>query len=191
MATAAASSWATPLVDLHTLEQYAEDLRAWGATLAAEGDLLLYGCNVAKGDAGVDFLDRLGELTGADIAASDNPTGSASLQGDWDLEFTRGSIEAVLAFDASAPADYAHVLLFTVVVLPDTQKYAEQQLQPFVDQTQWIADHAASENIAFVSHVGDVVENGALYESEWLFADSAMDILDGTGDSLLGHAGQP
>src|SRR4028119_2159448 len=38
------------------------------------------------------FLDRLSELTGADIAASANPTGNAALGGDWELEVQTGQI---------------------------------------------------------------------------------------------------
>jgi len=34
---------------------------------------LLYGCNVAQGEAGVRFIDRLAHYTGADVAASDDP----------------------------------------------------------------------------------------------------------------------
>src|SRR4028119_2213813 len=40
------------------------------------------------------FLDRLSELTGADIAASANLTGNAALGGDWELEVQIGRIEA-------------------------------------------------------------------------------------------------
>ena len=39
------------------------------------------------------FLDRLSELTGADIAASANLTGNATLGGDWELEVQTGRID--------------------------------------------------------------------------------------------------
>ncbi|MEE8451233.1 MAG: alkaline phosphatase [Thermoguttaceae bacterium] len=72
---------------------------------------------------------------------------------------------------------------FTIAVLPDTQRYAESFPDRFMDQTQWIADHVASENIVFVTHVGDVVQNGGegadLNAIEWARADAAMDLLDG------------
>ena len=42
---------------------------------------------------GGSLLDRLGTLTGADVAASDDLTGSARLGGDWDLEYGNGRIE--------------------------------------------------------------------------------------------------
>lgn len=67
---------------------------------------------------------------------------------------------------------------FTLAILPDTQYYAESAPAIFNSQTQWIADNAQTENIAFVSHVGDVVEHaGSL--AEWQNADAAMDTLDG------------
>ena len=73
---------------------------------------------------------------------------------------------------------------FTVVVLPDTQKYVESYPATFPAQTQWIVDHAASNRIAFVTHVGDVVENGGTGTTrnltEWQRADAAMDKLDAT-----------
>ncbi len=168
------------LLDARTIQDYAEQLSAWGAALAEEGDILLYGCDVADDAAGVSFLDDLRTLTGADIAASDDLTGSTALQGDWDLEFRRGVVETVPAFSTSRPDDYAHVLWSTVVALPDTQSYAAQQLQGVYDQTQWIADHADSKNIALVSQLGDLVMDGALYESQWVWVDGAMDTLDGT-----------
>jgi hypothetical protein len=169
------------LLDARTVQDYADQLRDWGAALTEEGDLLLYGCSVADGAAGVSFLDGLSTLIGADIAASDDPTGSTALQGDWDLEFRRGVVEAIPAFSTSRPDGYPHVLSFTVVALPDTQSYTSpQQLPGCYDQTQWIANHAASENIALVSQLGDLVKSGALYESEWVWMDGAMDILDGT-----------
>ncbi|MEO0316357.1 MAG: hypothetical protein RL404_34, partial [Pseudomonadota bacterium] len=64
---------------------------AWsqvGASLRADGDLLLYGCDVA--DPGAALIQQLSILTGADVAASSNTTGAA---GDWLLEAATGLIE--------------------------------------------------------------------------------------------------
>ncbi|NEQ77022.1 MAG: DUF4347 domain-containing protein, partial [Okeania sp. SIO2C9] len=66
---------------------YAEDLETWSVT-----NILLYGCNVAASDTGTEFLEKLHQLTGANIAASARPTGSAALGGDWELEVTKGEI---------------------------------------------------------------------------------------------------
>ncbi|HLD67019.1 MAG TPA: DUF4347 domain-containing protein, partial [Pseudomonas sp.] len=72
------------------LAQYGADLTAIGAALAPGGDILLYGCDVADGDQGQDFVSRLAELTGADVAASDDTTGAG---GDWELEYRAGVLE--------------------------------------------------------------------------------------------------
>jgi hypothetical protein len=52
------------------------------------------------------FLDRLSELTGADIAASANLTGNAALGGDWELEVQTGLIETPIPFNANTLKTY-------------------------------------------------------------------------------------
>ncbi|MBD8529623.1 MULTISPECIES: tandem-95 repeat protein [unclassified Massilia] len=69
----------------------AAQLAQLGQSLAAGGDLLLYGCDVAGG-AGEQFVARLAQLTGADVAASTDTTGSAGF-GNWTLEEASGSID--------------------------------------------------------------------------------------------------
>jgi trimeric autotransporter adhesin len=75
----------------------------WGDALAADGDLLLYGCNVAQSASGQLFARELSRLTGADVAASTDNTGAASVGGNWTLEFATGAIQTQLTpatFDA-------------------------------------------------------------------------------------------
>ena len=78
--------------------------------------------------------------------------------------------------------------LFTFAVLPDTQYYSESFPAHFSAQTQWIVDNRSSHNIVFVSHVGDLVENGAqgvnMNSAEWMVANSAMGILDSNEPDL-------
>ena len=89
------------LVDTAALAAHADDLATIGRHLAPGGDILLYGCNVAAGDAGQAFIDSFGALTHADIAASTDVTGAAALGGNWTLEAHSGAIEAhSLAFAA-------------------------------------------------------------------------------------------
>jgi hypothetical protein len=45
----------------------AEDLAAIGAALAPDGDILLYGCDLAQGPQGEAFLQQLAQLTGVSI----------------------------------------------------------------------------------------------------------------------------
>ncbi len=76
------------------LSTYATQLKKIGASLSKDGDILLYGCDVAKGDDGSAFINSLSKLTQADVAASNDLTGAASLGGDWVLENHTGAIEA-------------------------------------------------------------------------------------------------
>ncbi|MDE8741999.1 Ig-like domain-containing protein [Pectobacterium polaris] len=81
-------------------------LAALGAALTTEGDLLLYGCDIAGGANGDVFLANLAQATGADVAASVDATGSSLIGGDWILEKTTGGIDT----EAMAIEAYSDVL---------------------------------------------------------------------------------
>ncbi|WP_206668666.1 DNRLRE domain-containing protein [Halorubrum depositum] len=87
---------------------------------------------------------------------------------------------APLLAGASSRASSAASDSWTIVALPDTQYYAnnERRYRFAVDQTDWIAENADAENIAFVSHEGDVVHEGDQTE-QWDRMDDAMATLDG------------
>lgn len=101
-------------VDAAALDAHAAELATIRDALADGADLLLYGCNVAEGEAGQDFIAALAEATGADVAASEDTTGAAAFGGDWTLEASTGAIEAqavqaetyadVLGADSSLPS---------------------------------------------------------------------------------------
>ena len=98
------------LLDHAGLEQHAESVRGWQAALSPGGDILLYGCDVASGGAGIAFVERMSELTGADVAASTDDTGGELLGGDWELEYQTGYIETLPLFHGSTLTDYTHLL---------------------------------------------------------------------------------
>ncbi|MFL9822783.1 DUF4347 domain-containing protein, partial [Tolypothrix campylonemoides VB511288_2] len=93
-----------------TLSLYTQQLSQWANFLTDGADILLYGCNVASGERGEAFVQQLSQLVGADIAASDDLTGSAASGGDWDLEVATGFIEAPLAFQVGVMEAYSKVL---------------------------------------------------------------------------------
>ncbi|MFA6810025.1 MAG: DUF4347 domain-containing protein, partial [Desulfoplanes sp.] len=86
------------LVDQTDLQENEDLLDQWKASLAPGGDILLYGCNVAAGEMGSGFVDQLARLTGADVAASTDDTGSSDLGGDWDLEYRVGDVDHASLF---------------------------------------------------------------------------------------------
>lgn len=93
-----------------TLDAHADLLTAIGAALAADGDILLYGCDAADGDAGQALPGGVASLTRADVAGSDDPTGAAGKGGDWILEARTGPVDAQLCFSDAFGAQYDHLL---------------------------------------------------------------------------------
>ncbi|WP_041785560.1 DUF4347 domain-containing protein [Rhodospirillum centenum] len=75
------------VLDAVTAGARAADLATLGAALGDDGDLLLYGCEVAKGETGAAFVDRLAGLTGAAVAASVDLTGNEAFGGTWALAY--------------------------------------------------------------------------------------------------------
>jgi hypothetical protein len=94
------------LLNAKTLAGHAAELKDWSRSLAPGADLLFYGCNVAAGDQGQALLRQIHQLTGADLAASDDLTGSPDRGGDWNLEYRLGQIETANLLDAATPYPY-------------------------------------------------------------------------------------
>jgi len=97
-------------INSETLSGYADELKAWGDALAEDGDILLYGCNVAGYEG---FLEDIAKLTKADVSGSDDATGNESVGGDWELEVATGSIEAVTILSADSAKAFSGVLADT------------------------------------------------------------------------------
>ena len=97
-------------VEQANLQNYSDELASIGEALSEDGDLLVYGCNVAAGDPGGAFVRRLGEMTGADVAASDDSTGAADLGGDWELEKSVGEIGSSAALLTTGYENYSKLL---------------------------------------------------------------------------------
>jgi len=76
-------------IDATALATRADEIASWGRSLSAGADMLLYGCSIASTGDGSEFVRTLAGLTGADTAASSNPTG---FSGDVTLEFQVGDV---------------------------------------------------------------------------------------------------
>ena len=112
---------------LDTLDEYSQQLQQWQKIFLASAksdnpwNLLIYGCKVAFGDAGAEFVEKLHQLTGANIAASRQRIGNAALDGNWELEVCTADMEVNLAFAETTREAYAGVLAtFTVNNTGDT-----------------------------------------------------------------------
>ncbi|OIN06540.1 pentapeptide repeat-containing protein [Oceanisphaera psychrotolerans] len=85
-----------------TLERYGDVLARWGEALSDQGDILIYGCSVAGIPEGEALVQALADLTGADVAASDDLTGSETFGGDWELEVRAGLIDVSMLLDGGS-----------------------------------------------------------------------------------------
>lgn len=64
---------------------------------------------------------------------------------------------------------------WSIVVLPDTQKYSYSYPEVFLRQTEWIVANREARNIRFVLHEGDITDRNT--HPEWMNARRAMDVL--------------
>ena len=96
------------------LETHADAVAQWGAALNPHGDLLLYGCDVAADAQGQAFVNRLAQLTGADVAASRDATGSEDRGANWSLEYVQGPVDTVVAVSLQTQQAWDHVLALTM-----------------------------------------------------------------------------
>ncbi|MGC4074816.1 MAG: Ig-like domain-containing protein [Nibricoccus sp.] len=80
---------------------------------------------------------------------------------------------------------------FTLMVLPDTQYYSENtpatRFAQFLAQTNWIVSQKDVRNIAFVSHMGDIVDDGDSIPQQWVNANQAMTILENHATTLRAY----
>jgi len=97
------------------LDSYSPLVQQWRKALSDKANILLYGCEVAAGEMGESFVQRLHELTGTNISASANKTGNTALGGDWELEKTTGEIAPSLAFSPEAMAAYPGTFITRIV----------------------------------------------------------------------------
>ncbi len=86
---------------------------------------------------------------------------------------------------------------FLIPVLPDTQNYAREAAGSgtavrgmWYAQTEWIITNRVSRNIAYVSQLGDIVQNGDILsgspnDNEWEIATNAMYRLESPSRTLL------
>lgn len=90
---------------------------------------------------------------------------------------------------------------FSIIQIPDTQFYSQgsssratnitvaELIATFGEQTQWVVNNRQNRNIAFTSHMGDIVQSGnnGGNDIEWVRASSAMARLENPATTLLAH----
>jgi hypothetical protein len=86
-----------------TLLDYRDTMTTWKDALSAHAAIHLLGCNVAATLQGRQFVDAIGTLLGANIAASTDETSAL----DWDLEYRFGHLTTGVPLDFNKLMTYA------------------------------------------------------------------------------------
>ena len=107
-------------ITAESLRSNANSIAQWSLALTADADILIYGCDLGTGSSGRELVNSLAALTGADVAANNETTGSAALGGDWTLQYQTGSIEAQVAISPTAQAQWQHLLATVTYQFPPT-----------------------------------------------------------------------
>jgi Domain of unknown function (DUF4347)/Bacterial Ig-like domain len=153
-------------------------LAGGGRALGPHGELLLYGCNLAKGDVGRRFVADLAAHSGATVAASTEFTGSPTLGGNWHLARRTGTLKtATLRID-----DYAGLLNLDSVMTspsltvtlnrsgvdPDNSQFTAQNVVGVAGggtAVEWLDTHGGGDTgyIEFLSATGAVTSTVLLH----------------------------
>jgi hypothetical protein len=152
------------------LLQQSDQWRQLGRHLSRDGDIQLFGCNIAAAEQGKSFITQLADLTGADVAASVNPTGNPRQGGDWVLEAVQGEVGNLQSFD------FAGLKLFKgVLAWSGTIDFSQVR-------DAGAFNGAASINASFYTDamntytlVGDAVVGSSYSDSEYLAAPNASE----------------
>ncbi|MFD2365131.1 Ig-like domain-containing protein [Pseudoduganella sp. GCM10020061] len=118
---------------------YSDVLERIGSALAADGDILLYGCDVGADAQGAQFVGQLARATGADVAASTGPSGGWQRGGDWTLEYHAGDVTAGGTFDAAATRSLDTLLALAVKDVTDTSQRSPGLFVPGFTLTSSVA----------------------------------------------------
>lgn len=98
-------------LEIPTIARYQDELARIGSALAPDGDILLYGCDVAQNSSGVAFIEQLAAATGgANIAAASHMIGASEQGGSFELDINYGFVDSGSPFTPLAQANFSDVL---------------------------------------------------------------------------------
>ena len=92
------------------LSQFSSEIAQWKSSLSAGADIVLYGCDVAGSSAGIQFVQQMAALTGANVAAATQDVGSSAEGGTWTLGYSTGPITSSALLNSSVTLGYSYLL---------------------------------------------------------------------------------
>ncbi len=124
----------TSTLNIDSVRLRAGELSQWSGYFSEHADLLVYGCDLAAGETGLQLVDALSAITGADVAASVDLTGSNLLGGNWELERSSGLIESGVAFTQAEQLSWQYLLNVVPTGTPDLINAGTTGTQSLPDQ---------------------------------------------------------
>ncbi len=125
----------------------AADWANMGKHLTVDGDIMLYGCNLAASESGQNLVSMIADASGADVAASLDNTG---LNGNWTLEYSHGLIETT----SISVENYRYTLAtYTVTNLNDSGAGSLRQGLTDVNNTDIVFNIAGGGTIQLNSEI--------------------------------------
>ncbi|OCQ99171.1 hypothetical protein BCD67_08345 [Oscillatoriales cyanobacterium USR001] len=107
-------------LSLDNILAYHKSLQNWSKKITQNRlfptEILIYGCSVAADLTGKAFINKLSELTGANIAAATEALGKGK---SWNLDFSVGEITTPIIFAEAAIASYNHTLAAPILAIND------------------------------------------------------------------------
>jgi hypothetical protein len=189
-------------INSDSIDDHLRDLAQWQPYLTSNADILIYGCELASSTEGRAILEQIALATNADVAASDDLTGYRDYNGDWQLEFATGIIEAEPVFTAPVLEDWRNTLAVDLLAVDDDfgDVLANTDIpinNPAVPETNVLENDQSSApslrllNTTGTEH-GTVVSDGAdqfTYQpaSDFTGADSFDYIVTDSEDPILHH----
>jgi predicted outer membrane repeat protein len=159
----------------------AGELAEWSWALTPEADLLIYGCDVAAGANGLQLINALAALVGADVAASEDATGAAQLGGDWQLEQRTGSVETHVAADEVLQAAWGGLLSNDIAVNTITTDAQNTSAEHRGSQQSVALDSAGNYVVVWTSQNQDGAAGG-VYARRFAFDGTPL-----TGEILVNN----
>ncbi|TAE55144.1 MAG: DUF4347 domain-containing protein, partial [Nostocales cyanobacterium] len=136
----------TTVLNSQSLAQYIPKLQQWRELLIEGANILLYSCNVAA-KHGQEFIKKLAEITGANIAASTKFIGNLAEISNWELDFQTGEITAKLPFSSKSLRKYQGIL--ATITVTNTNDSGAGSLR------QAIANAQPGDTITFASNLAN------------------------------------
>ena len=156
-------------LNLNNIDDRANEIETWFGNLGDREatSLFIYGCQVAAGEEGEKFVQRLHQLTNANIAASTQIVGNCDRGGVWQLDYTAGAIDSETIFSQELIETYSgtfeeesdsDLLIESLIAEVDTDVEAEDPIEPAITPVVEESDSDLTEIESLIGEVDTDVE---------------------------------